>query len=653
MLNFNKCHSRSLFKLLPFCICNFLVGLCSTVYAQKEVTLCEVTIKGVKPERFMVGQKIILVDSSKLAINRFSTLADFLQYQAPIAFKSYGAGQLSSISFRGTSSNHTALLWNGININFPSLGQTDFSTVPVSGFDEMSVQFGSSASCVGTDAVGGSILLRSTPDFRKNGLQFNIGTKVESSRNYSLQIGGKYAQILSENWKFSGKTLLYGSVVNNDFGTEPIQNKSGQRYNVEPAQTLQKGLIQDIYFQQKNGNSVSFNTWITENNLVIQPDNIKISEVTNTKAFRSLLSYQIGKTLLKSGFIRDITDYGVGENLNPSHTEIDRYIVRVEHDFSWIKDCQKGTNLKIGSEFVHYDAKVDSYSSSSIQENRYDIYALLRYQFSMNLSASVNLRQAFVTKFNPPFTPSFGVEYTVFRSPNWKITLPVNVAFSYRVPTLNERYWAKLGNPDIKPEKGFNKEMGIDFVQNENNRNTKFGVAFFHNLIDNWTYWNPDKGYRVENLQQVLSKGIELDLGINRQFSKTNFKLDLQYAYTNASQQKAFGAYTSDILGKQLIYVPRHVVSSTVSVNYQNIGFNVQQQFNSARAVTFDHSGYPFPPFYLLNTQLFYKHIFKNNQFDFAFQTNNLTNTLYPNLKKNAMPMRSFSINLFYHLQSN
>ncbi|MCY0536351.1 TonB-dependent receptor plug domain-containing protein, partial [Klebsiella pneumoniae] len=84
-------------------------------------------------------------------------------------------GQLTTLSFRGTSANHTALLWNGININAPTVGQTDYSTVPLLGFDEMAIQYGSAASCVGTDAIGGSILLGSAPRWKQKGFNATVG----------------------------------------------------------------------------------------------------------------------------------------------------------------------------------------------------------------------------------------------------------------------------------------------------------------------------------------------------------------------------------------------------------------------------------------------------------------------------------------------
>ncbi|NBB22817.1 TonB-dependent receptor plug domain-containing protein [Runella sp. CRIBMP] len=645
-----------IYKLLRFVSCIHILVLSAIaphLYAQKEQSLCEVTVRGVRPERFMVGQKVQEIDSVQLTRFHYSTLADFLQFQSPVAFKSYGAGQATSIAFRGTSANHTAVLWNGVNINSPSLGQSDFSTIPVAGFDQMSVQYGSAASCVGTDAVGGSIQLRSVPDFRQKGLQTLAAFRLESSENYTGQVGLRFNHKAGKNWIISGKTSLYGSNLNNYFGTNPQRTRQGESYSFEPTRTTQKGVVQDLYWQHQKGNLFSLNLWLTDNTLTIQPHQVPLREVTRTQAYRVLGSYQIGKTLIRTGFIRDVIDYGKGENLTPSHTEIDRFILRAEHDFSWIQSCDKGTNLKIGAELVHYNARVDGYGDEVKRENRADVYALLRHQFNGKLSASLNLRQAFVTRFSPPFTPSLGVEYTAFTRPRTKISFSGNTSLSYRVPTLNERYWVNLGNPELRPERGFNKEIGVTWKQRLAEMN-QFSVSLtaFHNLIDDWTYWNPERNYRVENLQQVLSKGLEFTFGLKTQWHKTQLDANLNYGLTDASQQKTYGPYTQDFIGKQLIYVPRHTFAGTLTATHGKGSLTVQQQFNSARYSTFDHSGRPFAPYYLLNAVLNYQFQKGNFRSDIALQGNNLTNTVYPNLKKNAMPLRTLSLNVIFYFQS-
>lgn len=616
--------------------------------------LDEVKVTGFAPEKYMAGLKVQKVDSVTLARFQFQTMADFLAFQSPISLKGYGPGQLTTLSFRGTSANHTALLWNGININAPTVGQTDYSTVPLLGFDEMAIQYGSAASCVGTDAIGGSILLGSAPRWKQKGFNATVGGQYNTLDNFNGQAGIRFVEKLKNNFQLSGKTLLYGSQYNNHYNQTSRTDSEGRTYPVEPSETVQKGLVQDLFLRNKNGNQLSLNIWLTDSKLTIQPDVVAFREITQTKAYRFLGGYQLKNTTFKAGFIRDIIDYGTGDFSNPSHSETDRYIVRAEHEFSWKKaDSFWQTNLRIGGEFVHYAARVDGYGDMTINEDREDVFALLRQQFSPKLFASVNLRQAFSSKYKAPFTPSFGLEYLALSKPATQVKFTGNIARSYRLPTLNERYWKVLGNPDIRPESGFNKEIGTEIKQLfSENLNATLGVNAYHNLIDDWTYWNPDKNYRVENLQQVLTKGLEVTLALKYLKENKMAGITGTYAYTNASQQKVYDAYAADIIGKQLIYVPVHTLSGNAYAGKGDWSLNIQGLYNSDRFITFDHSGRPFPPYFLLNSTVSGKIQLGRIQSSLILQVNNLTDIVYPSVRKNAMPGRSFSLGLVFNFNS-
>ena len=255
------------FWVIPLLLGFLPVSLHAQEIQNKQIE--EVKVLGFSTEHFMAGLKVQKIDSATLSRFQFQTLADFLQFQSPVAFKSYGSGQLTSISFRGTSAMHTAVLWNGLNINSPMAGQTDFSTVPVLGFDQLSIQYGSSASCVGSDAVGGSILLSSVPQWKQKGLNLTAGGQYGSFDNYNFQTGLRFVQNAKNGLHFSGKTLLYGSQYNNHFNeTERIDN-TGRIYPIEPSETSQKGFIQDLYVKKKNGNLWSFNIWLTDRKSVV------------------------------------------------------------------------------------------------------------------------------------------------------------------------------------------------------------------------------------------------------------------------------------------------------------------------------------------------------------------------------------------------
>ncbi len=634
--------------------------LCNITLAQKlnndstTIQLNEVKVIAKSPDRFMSGLKIEKIDSATLAVSQFRTLADFLQYQSSISIKSYGAGQLATISFRGTSANHTSLLWNGININSPSLGQTDFSTIPVNGFDQISIQYGSSASCVGTDAIGGSILLNSNPQFNIKNNVWSGAWQLGSFNNYQGQTGWKFNKTFKPGNQLSGKTQFYGNFWNNQFPYYKRSDWKGNVYPVQLSQTYQKGFTHDLFWKNAKGFLFSLNIWLADNKLTVNPSNIDAREITQTSAYRFLGNAQIKNFLIKAGFIRDIINYGKGDFNNPSKTITDKYILRFEYEYiPNFKNDFFQLNSKIGGEGTHYKANVDGYiNKDSTHENRLDLYSLTRLTIKKDLSFSLNLRQAFSTHYKVPFTPSAGIAYNLNFDKYFQFAFKGNISKSYRLPTLNERYWRGLGDPNIKPEAGFNKETGIEVSFKNERVQIKLGGTYYNNLINNWVYWNPDKKYHVENLQQVLIKGKEINFSFK--YSENSFSAGLTfiYAYTYSSQQKIYGVYSGDFIGKQMIYVPLHTANANLFFIWKSWHLNLQGLYNSERYITFDHSGDPFPPYYIFNGSINKIFKVKDKIFNLMLQVNNITNTTYPNVLKNAMPGTSMNLSFSFNISN-
>ncbi|MGX5855098.1 TonB-dependent receptor plug domain-containing protein [Dyadobacter jiangsuensis] len=622
-------------------------ALALPVYAQKDsIALDPVTVKGFVPQKFMSGLKIQRIDSASLAQVRYQNIGDILSAYTPIAFKNYGPGQLSTASFRGTSANHTAVLWNGLNINAPTLGQTDFSTIPVAGFDQLSVQYGSSASIVGSDAVGGSILL----DSRASVTPFHVsdGRQQESFRNHQSRTDIRYAFPLNNAWAFSGKTALYYGRMNNDY-PKPTRNT----YALLPTETFQKGIVQDLFLRSQNGQEISAHVWLTDNKLTLTPDDIQGREMTRTTAYRTMVRYQVHTFTLRTAWVRDIIDYAKGDLSHPDHSVTDKFASRIEKDFTLSLGSEVNpVSVKTGGEWTHYRSRVPGYALSPASENRTDFFLLTRWQPATRATISVNLRQGLVTGFNPPFTPSVGLEYGLIQKALYTLTLKGSYGRSYRVPTLNERYWKDLGNPDIRPETGWNKEMGLGQTFKRAFGGTlRSSATFYHNRIKDWTYWNPSRNYRVENLQQVLAQGIELQLNYQYQTGSWRTGLDAGYAFNKSSQEKAYDSYSRDIVGKQLVFVPEHTANANAFVQFKYTKLTGQLQAASKRYTTFDNSqfldGYGLVNLLAETTFALYK--FK---LVLQGQVRNVTDTFYLNVRNNAMPGRSFAVSLTFSYDS-
>ncbi|WP_229206866.1 TonB-dependent receptor plug domain-containing protein [Dyadobacter crusticola] len=625
-------------------------GTCLPVltHAQTDsIALQPVNIKGFVPEKFMSGLKVQQIDSASLLTFQFQNISELLSIHTPISFNKYGPGQLTTAFFRGTSANHTAVLWNGLNINSPILGQTDFSTIPVAGFDALSIQYGSAASIVGTDAVGGSILLNSAA--AENGFKVLLGNQVESFHNYQKQLATRYGSTLRNSWRVSGKTSFYDNRMNNHF---PYRQR--REYALLPSETFQRGVVQDIFLIGKNNQEISAHAWLTSNKLTTSPADTAGRELTLTKAYRAMLRYNFHDFTARAAWVRDIIDYAKGNYRQLDHAVTDKFSNRIEKDFDFALN-QSGSNISIkaGAEWTHYRAKVAGYETPVITENRGDLFLLTRWQANAPLVVSLNLRQALTTGYNPPFTPSLGAEYQLINLPDYKLRLESSVARSYRVPTLNERYWAVLGDPHIKPENGWNKEAGIEqtlVISPKSLLNVT--ITAYHNRIRDWTYWNPAKNYRIENLQQVLARGLEIQAGWRGSIDVTQLGTNLTYAYNKSIQERAYDAYSADVIGKQLRFVPLHTAGLNAFAQYRNTKLTGQLQFAGKRFTTFDNTTF-LKEYALL-------HLIAETSFSFGKvylrmqgQINNVTNTFYLSVQNNALPGRSFAINLIAAFDSN
>ncbi|WP_332368909.1 hypothetical protein [Spirosoma telluris] len=118
---------------------------------------------------------------------------------------------------------------------------------------------------------------------------------------------------------------------------------------MEPSTTAQRGFIQDLYFLHKNGHQVSVNAWLTDNDLIVTPQDTIARERTRTQSARLLATYEANRMTFRVGWIRDVLDYAKGNFDTPSHTETERLISRAEREFLLLSGTNRQLNLRVGA----------------------------------------------------------------------------------------------------------------------------------------------------------------------------------------------------------------------------------------------------------------------------------------------------------------
>ena len=150
----------------------------SLVLSQNDtIVLKDVQVSDKYLKKNTSSQNLIKLNDSILDNNKPS-LTNLLNNNSSIYFKQNGYGMVSSPSFRGTTAQQTAVVWNGININSQLTGQTDFNTISTRNFDNVVLKAGGGSTIYGTSAIGGTVHLNNELIF-KNILVLNFNKILE------------------------------------------------------------------------------------------------------------------------------------------------------------------------------------------------------------------------------------------------------------------------------------------------------------------------------------------------------------------------------------------------------------------------------------------------------------------------------------------
>ena len=107
-------------------------------------------------DRLPVSAEVI--DAAEIAARQATAVADLLRTVAGLdVVRSGSEGKATSVFTRGTESDHTMVLWNGIELNSPFFGGFDWSLLPTEGVERVEVVRGPFSALYGSDALGGVV----------------------------------------------------------------------------------------------------------------------------------------------------------------------------------------------------------------------------------------------------------------------------------------------------------------------------------------------------------------------------------------------------------------------------------------------------------------------------------------------------------------
>jgi vitamin B12 transporter len=582
--------------------------------------------------KYSFGQDVKVIPSEVLLDFQGFGLSDFLQQRTGLFVRQYGAGMLASLTLRGTSSGHNAVFWNGLPINSPSLGQTDFSILPIGGFDELQLHLGSGGALYGTDAIGGAVHLNSKLMFGQ-GHSFQLGTQLGSFRRWNQQVQYGYSSKI-----ISLRTKVYRNVAENDF---PYQNLSKPGTPVEKqehASFHQLGASQDVAFKISSNQLLSSSFWYNQTEREIQPvigsNTYDEQKDRNLRWVMDYFMFSKSKTWnFKTGSVIDQIEFNGIQN-----STVQLFLIG---DLDW--EISPNLSSKSGIRHTRILGRLSTYA---VEEDRIELYQGTNLHLNEDLHLSVNLRQFIYDGNLAPFTPSLGTEWVILSNELQEFKLNSNGARSFKVPTLNDRFWEPGGNQDLVPESSWSAELGISHLWRKGGLMMNQKLTYYQMWVDNWIIWLPQGNiWAPENIREVHNKGLEYFFDADYKMKTWTLEIQGNYNWIRAINQSNI-TDNDRSSGNQLPYTPVHKFQTLFGIKRGIWNPYINYQFTGSRFVGTDNQD-TLPSFQLWDWGIRMGEI-KNTWFkgNIGFQVNNLMNTAYQVMRLRAMPGRNYQINI-------
>ena len=579
------------------------------------VTIREVPVWGRRPMK-SIGVQETRLDSLILKENIALSIADVLTFNSPIFVKQYGRATLSTVSFRGTGPSHTQVTWNGMRINNPMLGMTDFSMIPSYFIDDASLLHGTSSVNETGGGLGGLVRLSTAPaDIRGFGLQYIQGIGMFRTFDEFLRL-----EWGDEHWQVSTRAVYQSSA--NDFkyrNRDKKENIYDDEMNIVgsyyPTERNKSGafddvhVLQEVYYDTRRGDRFGLNAWYINSNRELPllttdyADDKQFENRQREHTLRSVLSWDHyrsdWKVAAKAGYIHTWMAYdyrkdpgsGIMNSITRSRNKVDTFYGQADGEYTpdgnWfftagisahqhlVESIDKDIILQQGGkDIVGYDKGRIELSAS--------VSAKWRPTERLGLSAVLR-EEMYGTKWAT--VPAFFADCQLSKRGN--IVAKASVSRNHRFPTLNDLYFLPGGNPDLRSESGFSYEAGLSFaVGKENVYSLSGSASWYDQHIDDWILWlsTPKGFFSPRNIKQVHAYGVEMQANL-AVIPARDWKLTMNGTFSwSPSINKGEPISPADqSVGKQLPYEPEFSATVTGRLTWRSWGLLYQFCYYSER----------------------------------------------------------------------
>lgn len=552
------------------------------------------------------SRNIQIITKKDISKKPVQSIPEILSYTPGVDIRQRGPmGVQSDIGIRGGTFEQTLILLNGIKLTDTQTGHHVMNIpIPLDNIQQIEVLKGPGARIYGRDAFAGAVnFITKIPDDQKIGLRTYAGSFGSLGNNLTFSLPmGKYKQSLSLS-----RDVSEGYRYNTDYKIDNIYYQSEL-----PVKEGVYELIFGLTDRKFGANGFYISPNHTEQYEEVRTSITSLSYESNINRF--YIKPRIYWRTNRDKYMIFRNNPGAYQNLHKTN------LIGAEINSSYQSSMGvTGFGIEYRKEIIYGDwlrggtelkSNIDGF-----ERDDFGLFADHKFKIGRRLDITPGAFLNWSSDFDLKAFPGIDFGYNI----NNKIRLFGNVGNSYRIPTMYDLYYidsSHEGNPELMPEEAITYELGFRYLIKGISLEGIYFVRDASQLID-WVQNPEDSVWRSQNLQDVLTSGVELAMNIDfNELIRPDLwlsNIDLSYNYLDQN--------IDEVEGIQSRYALEHVRNQVILGINHKIAGKLKNSFKARYVDRIEQDSY-----LLLDDRIFYEH---SDKFTAFLEVVNLTDQTY------------------------
>ena len=440
-----------------------------------------------------------------------------------------GSGTVSSLYTRGTNTNQTVILVDGVRLVSATTGAASYNHIPLNQIERIEVVRGAASSVYGADAIGGvvQIFTRKPQDGAAHG---SIGAKVgtDGQRGVDANVGGRVGGFSYQLSAGTERTDGGFSATNRDYAFGHNPDEDGYKNH---------NITGRLAYEWAEGHEISASALRTRGDAEYDaggsdPITWAPIAIDNEHYITDLSQFSIASRDKITDSIQSNVQLSVSREKGKSQTDghTNYYVNSKDTRAQWVFSGEhEYVQWQAGAEWLKQQVESDTDYARDTRINR-AFFAAVNGNYN-NFLVESSLRQDRDSQYGHHTTGRLALGYELTDN----LVGRVSYGTAFRVPTFNELYYPYGGgNPELHPEKSRSWEAGLKY----HTQDLALDWTVFHtkltDMINGWPAQNVNEATMVGTSIAASKQWQQVKLYGNMTYQdprdETNDKLLIQRA---------------------------------------------------------------------------------------------------------------------------